>query len=82
MAELKPCPFCGGYTRIDHGPTYFREHLIYCEGCDMYFALDAYQATEADLIEAFNRRVVQVNMTQNGSNNTCIHNVGALTLNW
>lgn len=55
---IKPCPLCGGYAHIDaHGPTYFREHVIYCEGCDMYFALDAYKATQKDLIEAFNRRV-------------------------
>lgn len=82
MAELKPCPFCGGYVHIDHGPTYFREHLLYCEGCDMYFALDDGQATEDELIEAFNRRTGQTTVNQYGDNNACIHNVGTLNLNW
>lgn len=80
MPELKPCPFCGGHVHVDHGPTYFREHLLYCEGCDMYFALDAFTATEADLIDAFNRRVHTVTVTQNGNNNHVIHNVGVLNL--
>lgn len=56
MKEIKACPLCGGYVHVDNGPTYFREHILYCEGCDMYFALDSYNATENDLIKAFNRR--------------------------
>ena len=56
MLELKPCPFCGADVHIDHGPTYFREHLLYCEGCDMYFALDDINATEDELTRVYNRR--------------------------
>ena len=80
MAETKPCPFCGGYVHIDHSSSYFRYEMLYCEGCDMYFALDNFNATEADLIEAFNRRVHTVTVNQNGNNNHVIHNVGVLNL--
>lgn len=54
--KLKPCPLCGGAVHFDCGPTYFRKHVLYCEGCDMYFALDAVHATAQDLVNAFNRR--------------------------
>lgn len=58
MAELKPCPFCGGYAHIDKtgSLTLFRNAAIYCEGCDTYFLLDSLRATEEDLINAWNRR--------------------------
>ncbi len=60
MAELKPCPFCGGYVHIDHGSSYFRREMLYCEGCDMWFGLDAFTATRDDLVETFNRRADNV----------------------
>lgn len=57
MTELKPCPFCGGDVRIDaHGPTYMRDFIITCDNCNYYFMLDALDATENDLIKAWNRR--------------------------
>ena len=59
MEKLKPCPLCGGYVHIDNSPSYFRDHMLYCEGCDMYFSLDSVHATEDDLILAFNKRVAQ-----------------------
>lgn len=55
--KLKHCPFCGGYVHQDHSASYFRELVLYCEGCDMYFALDSFNAEADDLINAFNRRV-------------------------
>ena len=33
--ELKPCPFCGGEVRLDVAYSYFRDVVIYCDGCDM-----------------------------------------------
>lgn len=58
MPELKPCPFCGGEAHIEKnaGMTAVRDHVIYCEGCDSYFLLDDVNATEEDIIEAWNRR--------------------------
>jgi Lar family restriction alleviation protein len=57
--ELKPCPFCGGYAHIDKtsSMTCFRDAAIYCEGCNSWYVLDAFSATEEDLIDAWNRRV-------------------------
>ena len=55
MNDLKPCPFCG--EDAAHLETsYFRENLIYCENCDMYFTLDAFSATKKDIVNAWNRR--------------------------
>lgn len=54
--KLKPCPFCGGEAHIDTS-TSLRDYVVYCEGCDTYFALDAYSATEHDLVAAWNRRL-------------------------
>ena len=53
--RLLPCPFCGGYVHEESKP-YFRDYMLYCEGCDMYFALDSLYANMDDLIEKFNRR--------------------------
>lgn len=67
---IKPCPLCGGYAHIDSsGPTYFRKHIIYCEGCDMYFALDSHKATQKDLIDAFNRRVTDGKSADSATDN-------------
>jgi len=65
--KLKPCPFCGGYVHQDHSASYYRELVLYCEGCDMYFALDAFNAETKDLINAFNRRPKNKN-DRTGSN--------------
>lgn len=59
MTKLKPCPFCGGYAHVDKtgSITTFRDSAIYCEGCDSWFLLDSYKATENDLIKAWNNRI-------------------------
>lgn len=56
--ELKPCPFCGGYAHVDKAYSYYRDTVIYCEGCDSIFSLDDLGKGEKDLIEAWNRRFV------------------------
>lgn len=55
-SKLMACPFCGGYVHQSKSAQYFRENMLYCECCDMYFALDALNATEDDLEKAFNTR--------------------------
>ena len=54
--ELKPCPFCGGKVRLDVAYSYFRDVVIYCDGCDMVFTLDDCIATKEQIAEAWNRR--------------------------
>lgn len=54
--NLMACPFCGGFVHQDKSAEYFRELMLYCEGCDMYFALDDINATEEKLEIAFNTR--------------------------
>ena len=55
--ELKPCPFCGERSAyLDKAYSYFNDTVIYCENCDIVFALDDVNATEEQLIEAWNRR--------------------------
>ena len=38
--DLKPCPFCSCDVRFDEAYSYFRDTVIYCDGCDMVFTLD------------------------------------------
>ena len=55
--ELKPCPFCGERSvHLDKVYGYFNDTIIYCENCDIAFSLDDVNATEEQLIEAWNRR--------------------------
>lgn len=56
MPDLKPCPFCGHGVRFDNAYSYFRDFVIYCDGCDMVFTLDDLSATEQEIAEAWNRR--------------------------
>jgi Lar family restriction alleviation protein len=59
MAELKPCPFCGGeakvydHFRIARGKTwnYFR---VGCEECGLRFP--KFSEVKEEAIEAWNRR--------------------------
>ena len=36
--------------------SYFRDNVIYCDGCDMVFTLDDVNASEEKIAEAWNRR--------------------------
>ena len=55
--ELKPCPFCGERSvYLDKAYSYYSDTVIYCENCDIVFSLDDVNATEEQLIEAWNRR--------------------------
>jgi Lar family restriction alleviation protein len=63
MAELKPCPFCGGEAHLD------REE-IFCDICGAKMPIElyvygsvacdrfpTYQEARAEMIESWNRRV-------------------------
>lgn len=54
--KLKPCPFCGGYAHLDKAYSYFRDAVIYCEGCDIVFTLDDGDADTKKIVETWNRR--------------------------
>ena len=49
MAELKPCPFCGGKANLRSG---FWIHTAYCRDCLVSITRDS----EEEAIEAWNRR--------------------------
>lgn len=54
--ELKPCPFCGGVATMLH----FKREKCYRVSCDdidcCCVAHSGYHLTEAEAIEAWNRR--------------------------
>lgn len=81
MAELKPCPFCGGYAHLDKAYSYFRDTVIYCEGCDCVFTLDDRSTSTEEIVNAWNKRVPQTVVNQHGENCTHIANCGTLNLN-
>lgn len=54
--DLNLCPFCGGDVRFDKAYSYFRDSVIYCDGCDMVFTLDDCTASDDDIARAWNRR--------------------------
>ena len=57
MAELKPCPFCGGEAELNHSITGTYFDVVckdpYCRG----FTRVCNYSTEEKAIEAWNRRV-------------------------
>ena len=56
--ELKPCPFCGEKAaHLDKNYSYYSDMVIYCENCDTVFSLDDCNATEEQIVAAWNRRV-------------------------
>lgn len=57
MYELKPCPFCGGSVHMETGYSYFRDYVIYCDGCDSVFTLDDCHSSRDDVKEVWNRRI-------------------------
>ena len=56
MDKLKPCPFCGGDVHFDRSYSYFRDVVVYCDGCDMVVTLDDCAASDDDIVRAWNRR--------------------------
>ena len=52
-----PCPFCGGDVHFDKAYSYFRDSVIYCDGCDMVFTLDDCTESDDGIARAWNRRV-------------------------
>lgn len=66
MAELKPCPFCGGEALLKGDIRYPRPACeatpafeVICENidCIIYNADDVYFLRPEDAVEAWNRRV-------------------------
>ena len=52
MAELKPCPFCGGKAKVfDDAGSY----VIWCESCPG--GVEDNYLTEDEIVLAWNRRV-------------------------
>ena len=60
MAELKPCPFCGGKPKIitfKHSYSRFLIYQIMCFSCYTQPRFFVRGETEQKAIEAWNRRV-------------------------
>ena len=56
MAELKPCPFCGGEAKLEH---LSKSSMVYCLSCKASSKLIEYApdyASDEKAIEAWNRR--------------------------
>ncbi len=87
MAELKPCPFCGGTARLKEHRFYYDKDSSFSDcsygiRCSNCFA-ESYQfhQSKEKAIEAWNRRVPQTEVHQYGENCTHISNCGTLNLN-
>lgn len=68
MAELKPCPFCGGRAQIskhtvNDGQCHFQSGVVHCITCGCRtseYIIDGYLGVENtidDAVKAWNRRV-------------------------
>ena len=55
MAELKPCPFCGGKAEVCEDGSWYWEWEVHCLN-DIRHRIEYYH-TEKEAIEAWNRRV-------------------------
>ena len=57
MAELKPCPFCGGTAKYIYSMPY---NAVQCKKCKVFgkTIVDSYEQRDgrAEAIEAWNRR--------------------------
>lgn len=59
MAELKPCPFCGGKAVLEHDYDGRGYSYIRCCGCFIKgnrFSVKFDKASDDEAIEAWNRR--------------------------
>ena len=62
MAELKPCPFCGGEVEERGGSCNYGKHImtldLKCKGCETTFKFKAKWVTNPynAAVEAWNRR--------------------------
>lgn len=56
--ELKPCPFCGGEAELRKWRRWLDFQKVMCinRDCIIYHADDKWYKTEAEAIEAWNRR--------------------------
>lgn len=60
MAELKHCPFCGGKAYISQEDCYGyddNDYMVFCDNCGLQFGFTMQYDTEAEAIEAWNRRI-------------------------
>ena len=55
MAELKPCPFCGGEAVSDFAIYDYNYWGVVCKVCGAYVPVDDY-GPEEEAIEKWNRR--------------------------
>lgn len=66
MADLKPCPFCGGEVNVVkisprlYRPSRNHPFAVVCYGCDLYFGYDEDYGgifdTEEEAIREWNKR--------------------------
>ena len=64
MSDLKPCPFCGEEARLTYSTDNHRKPYVTCDtpkcpGCNTY---QWHYHTEAEAIEAWNRRAERTAM--------------------
>ena len=57
MTELKPCPFCGASAELKH-----YDIGVYCVTCSRCFASMGGYPKEEQVVEAWNRRVPDINI--------------------
>lgn len=57
--ELKPCPFCGGESDIEHDHTAEENHAYGCRDCGLWF--DTFNADDA--ITAWNTRATDTRLS-------------------
>ena len=54
--NLKPCPFCGGEAKSKSSVDVFGHEGFFSVLCRKCYARTGYYETEAEVIEAWNRR--------------------------
>lgn len=54
MTELEKCPFCGGEVILEVNTL--SQYFFSCNGCNLIACFSGKEETEAEAIEAWNRR--------------------------